>query len=248
MLKIGDVAKQSKVSIRSLRHYDAIGLLKPSGHRSPAGYRLYTHSDVMHLQQIVSLKQMGFSLKQITTLLNKDVMTLQKTMTLQLDFLQQQIDQQQRLCRQIQHVLDILARKEMLSLELMYTTMESIKMLNEHYSEEQINDLKQRGFYQGSNHAEYEQTWHWVFNGLQTLKSAGIPAIDSKAKPFVQKAAELIEEFTGGNKDMMQTLKNMSEQQGGSQMFRNHGIEIDDALYKYYRNALQHHIRSHEQR
>jgi DNA-binding transcriptional MerR regulator len=61
-LKVGDLAKQTAVSVRTLHYYDEIGLLSPSG-RTESGYRLYATQDIVRLQQIVSLRQIGFSLE-----------------------------------------------------------------------------------------------------------------------------------------------------------------------------------------
>ncbi|MDJ0532850.1 MAG: MerR family transcriptional regulator [Xenococcaceae cyanobacterium MO_207.B15] len=61
-MKIGELAKQTGISIRTLHYYDAIGLLSPS-HRTSVGYRLYNNQDIIRLQQIVSLRQLRFSLK-----------------------------------------------------------------------------------------------------------------------------------------------------------------------------------------
>ena len=63
-LKVGELARQSGVSIRTLHHYDEIGLLTPS-HRSATGYRLYIRQDVMQLHRILALKQLGLSLADI---------------------------------------------------------------------------------------------------------------------------------------------------------------------------------------
>src|SRR4029078_2068039 len=49
--RVADVARMSGVSIRALHHYDAIGLLVPTG-RTEAGYRLYNDADLLRLQQI----------------------------------------------------------------------------------------------------------------------------------------------------------------------------------------------------
>jgi MerR family transcriptional regulator, thiopeptide resistance regulator len=62
--KVADVARMSGVSIRALHHYDAIGLLVPSG-RTEAGYRLYTDTDLLRLQQILIGRELGFSLEEI---------------------------------------------------------------------------------------------------------------------------------------------------------------------------------------
>lgn len=62
--RVADVARRSGVSIRGLHHYDAIGLLVPTG-RTEAGYRLYTDADLLRLQQILIGRELGFSLEEI---------------------------------------------------------------------------------------------------------------------------------------------------------------------------------------
>jgi DNA-binding transcriptional MerR regulator len=62
--RVADVARQSGVSIRALHHYDAIGLLAPTG-RTESGYRLYTDADLLRLQQILIGRELGFSLEEI---------------------------------------------------------------------------------------------------------------------------------------------------------------------------------------
>ncbi len=66
--QIGEVAKIARVSVRTLHHYDALGLLSPS-ERSEAGYRLYTNRDLERLQHILFYKELGFSLKEIQELM-----------------------------------------------------------------------------------------------------------------------------------------------------------------------------------
>lgn len=61
---IGDVARHSGVSPRMLRHYDALGLVRPTG-RTVGGYREYSAEDVRRLFQVQSLRSLGLSLKQI---------------------------------------------------------------------------------------------------------------------------------------------------------------------------------------
>jgi len=63
------VAEFAGVSIRTLHHYDEIGLLKPDG-TSRSGYRLYSDSDLEHLQEILFFKELGFGLQEIKTIMN----------------------------------------------------------------------------------------------------------------------------------------------------------------------------------
>jgi MerR family transcriptional regulator, thiopeptide resistance regulator len=65
---IGAVARSSGVSVRTLHHYDAIGLLRPAG-RSDAGYRLYSEADLRRLRHVLFYRELGFGLDQIAEIL-----------------------------------------------------------------------------------------------------------------------------------------------------------------------------------
>lgn len=69
MLKIGDFSKLSRVSIRMLRHYDEIGLLKPLQTDPDSGYRFYSEEQLTVVGRITALKDMGFGLSAIGQLL-----------------------------------------------------------------------------------------------------------------------------------------------------------------------------------
>jgi MerR family transcriptional regulator, thiopeptide resistance regulator len=60
--QVKDVARLTGVSIRTLHHYDAIGLLVPGG-RTAGGYRLYTDADLLRLQQILIGRELGLRSK-----------------------------------------------------------------------------------------------------------------------------------------------------------------------------------------
>lgn len=63
-LKVGELAKRCGLTVRTLHHYDQIGLLRPSA-RSGSGYRLYGRSDIARLHQIQVLRKLGLSLAEI---------------------------------------------------------------------------------------------------------------------------------------------------------------------------------------
>ncbi len=69
MLKIGDFSKLSRVSVRMLRHYDDIGLLKPAETDSFTGYRYYREEQLFVVGRITALKDMGFALADIVRIL-----------------------------------------------------------------------------------------------------------------------------------------------------------------------------------
>jgi MerR family transcriptional regulator, thiopeptide resistance regulator len=66
---VGRVADLSGVTVRTLHHYDEIGLLSPGG-RSAAGYRLYEDSDIERLQRILFYRELGFALEEIATIVD----------------------------------------------------------------------------------------------------------------------------------------------------------------------------------
>ena len=71
MFKIGDFSKLGQVSTRMLRHYDQMGLLRPSQTDEWTGYRYYTIEQLARLHRLIALKDLGFSLEQIADLLNR---------------------------------------------------------------------------------------------------------------------------------------------------------------------------------
>ncbi len=68
-LTVKQLAEIAHVSVRTLHHYDRIGLLEPSA-RTDAGYRLYEHRDLERLQEVLFFRELGFSLADIAEVLN----------------------------------------------------------------------------------------------------------------------------------------------------------------------------------
>jgi DNA-binding transcriptional MerR regulator len=67
-MHIGELADRSQMSLRTIRHYDDVGLLKPSG-RTEGGFRLYTERDFARLLVIRRMKPLGFTLEAMAELL-----------------------------------------------------------------------------------------------------------------------------------------------------------------------------------
>jgi len=74
VLHIGEVAARTDLSLRSLRHWEEVGLLQPSG-RSDGGFRLYTEADVDKILVIRRMKPLGFSLDEMKAVMS-DIETL----------------------------------------------------------------------------------------------------------------------------------------------------------------------------
>jgi DNA-binding transcriptional MerR regulator len=73
MFSIGDFAGLGRVSVRMLRHYDAIGLIRPAHVDPHSGYRYYTAAQLKRLNRIIALKDLGFSLQHVQTLIEEKV-------------------------------------------------------------------------------------------------------------------------------------------------------------------------------
>ena len=71
MLKIGDFSRVAHVTVKTLRHYGRLGLLRPAWVDRFSGYRYYSLEQLPHLNRILALKELGFSLEQVAVLLNQ---------------------------------------------------------------------------------------------------------------------------------------------------------------------------------
>ena len=73
MLKIGEFSRIGQVSVKTLRYYDTVGLLKPCHVDPTSGYRYYSFEMLPKLNRILALKELGLSLEQINQLLEDDL-------------------------------------------------------------------------------------------------------------------------------------------------------------------------------
>lgn len=83
---VGEVAKLAHVSVRTLHHYDEIGLLEPS-ERSEAGYRLYTLADLERLQQVLFYRELGFELGEIADIMDDPAFDRREALASQRDLI-----------------------------------------------------------------------------------------------------------------------------------------------------------------
>ncbi len=112
-LTVGVVAGMVGVSIRTLHHYDQIGLVVPSG-RTPAGYRVYDDTDVERLHQVLTYRELGFSLEQIATLLDDPDVDPMGHLETQRELLTERIDRLLRMVASLEEMMN--AKKEGIAL------------------------------------------------------------------------------------------------------------------------------------
>jgi len=101
--KVGDIAKLTGLTVRTLHFYDQIGLFSPS-RQTASGHRLYHESDLPRLHQILSLKELGLSLDEVKAVLDGGQISPLETIRLQMSRIKEQIRQQQALLEQLGHV------------------------------------------------------------------------------------------------------------------------------------------------
>jgi DNA-binding transcriptional MerR regulator len=97
MLRIGEFSRLSQVTIKALRYYDDMGLLKPAEIDHFTGYRYYTVEQLPRIHRIIALKELGLSLEQIGVMLNDDLSPdqIRETLRLQQAEIKQRIQEEQ---------------------------------------------------------------------------------------------------------------------------------------------------------
>jgi DNA-binding transcriptional MerR regulator len=148
LYRVGEVATLTRVSIRTLHHYDRIGLLRPVAH-STGGYRLYGEEDLLRLQQILTLRYLGFPLQRIGELLDRPDFDLLASLRIQQDVLRERIAELERITSAVG---DLVARRQETgewSWDLIIEASEAVgagltrreETMNEHYTPEQMRQF-----------------------------------------------------------------------------------------------------------
>lgn len=148
--KIGELAKRVGLTVRMLHHYDRIGLFSPSRH-TESGHRLYTLDDLKKLQQIVSLKQLGFRLQDIKTMLHNPDYDPMEMLQLQLSRFDEQIRTLTELRQRLLQVYDQYRTGKIGSSEQLMTVIRMMNMMRSpHFTDKQIDALRERFFALGN--------------------------------------------------------------------------------------------------
>ncbi len=111
---VGEVARLAGVSVRTLHHYDDIGLLSPTA-RTAAGYRQYDDADIARLQRILCYRELGFGLDEISSVLANDTVDTLQHLRDQHRMLTERIARLQRIAARLEDVME--ARKMGINLD-----------------------------------------------------------------------------------------------------------------------------------
>lgn len=219
--KVGELAGRTGVSVRGLHHYEEIGLLVPSG-RTEAGHRLYADGDVLRLQQIASLRSLGFSLGEIRECLDIPGFTPVGVIELHIARLRERIELEQRLCDRLEAVAARLSAAEdpagaVSAGEFVETVMEVTKMserIEKYYTPEQREQLERRRQEVGEQRIrEVEAEWPVLMQQVRTEMEAGTDPADERVQALARRWMGLVEEMTGGDEGIRRSVTNMWQQE-----------------------------------
>lgn len=233
-LKVGDLAKQTGVSVRTLHYYDEIGLLSPS-HRTETGYRLYGDGDILRLQQIVSLRQIGFSLEEIRKCLEQRNFSFDRILQLHTTRLREQIELSQKLLNRLEAIAQMVSSTETVSVETLIQTIEAMSLLEKYYTPEQLETLKQRRELLGEERIEQAQAdWQTLIEQARAEMAKGTDPTSEFVKALARRSLELIQEFTGGDPGIEQSLNQLYQHESPEVASRG---AIDAAVMEYLGRA-----------
>lgn len=212
-LRVGELAKRAGLTVRTLHHYEAMGLLTPSG-RTEAGYRLYSAADVARLGQIVSLRSLGLALDEIRACLTRPDFSLVQAIALHRARVREQIVQLQSLAQTLDGVARLLASHGSgeAATDGLLKLMEVTHMVEKHYTPEQLDFLKQRAEQLGPERIrEVEAAWPRLMAEVQAAMDAGTDPADPSVQALARRWNTLVAEFHGGNEGIKQSLNNVYE-------------------------------------
>jgi DNA-binding transcriptional MerR regulator len=208
LLKIGEVAKRAKVSIRSLHHYDEIGLLKPSG-VSASGHRLYKDADIEKLQQIISLKSIGLPLSEIAKCLDRT--SLQGALQLQKEAVIDKMADLKRIEKTLEILLEKLELNQNLDSKELLKFIYEVRKMEEMYTPEQLKKLQARLAKYPEEVKKVEAEWPILFGKFEAAMKQGLSAEEDEVQKLAEKAQHFIDLFTGGDKGIEANLDKFHE-------------------------------------
>lgn len=233
--KVGELARESGLTVRTLHHYDEIGLLTPS-ERSGSGYRLYGEEDVQRLYRIVALRQIGLSLDEVKQSLG-DSADPRETLRRHLDDIQRRIELHERLRARVSQILGALDQTEDPTTEQFLEAVEVMTRMEKYYTPEQLAQLEERRKQFGEEGIKKaEQDWADLIAEVEAERAKGTDPTDPKVQDLARRWGALIEAFTGGDPGIRQSLQKMYETEGPEQASR--GM-VNPEMMAYMQRAIE---------
>jgi DNA-binding transcriptional MerR regulator len=221
LLKVGDLARRSGLTVRTLHHFDQIGLLTPSV-RSEAGYRLYNRDDVARLHGIQALRRLGLPLKAIGSVLSGDAAELPLILTRQLQALDQEIVRAQTLRTQLDLLLHRVSAGESPEMDDWLRALELMATYARYFSPAEVQHIV-------GNWRRISDDWAALLGDLKQARAAGITPDSLALQPLAHRWMGLVHAWLGGDFELIERWGQMYLQEPGA---RDHnGPDLDTVQY-----------------
>ncbi len=217
-LKVGELARRTGLTVRALHHYDEIGLLSPSLH-TEGGHRLYTAGDIARLQQVLSLRALGFSLEETRACLDAADFSLLEVIDLHLGRLREQIESYRRLCGRFEMLAARLRSAGEASADEFLSAIEEMTMLEtlagKYFTPEQVHAINEGREQAGLEHLNrMQECWAGLIALIRAEMEQGTDPADPKVQELTRRWHELVTRSTGGDPGIKQAMRRLWEEQG----------------------------------
>jgi DNA-binding transcriptional MerR regulator len=207
-MKVGSVAEAAGLTVRTLHHWDRIGLLSPS-ERSPAGHREYTEADLVRLYQVLALRNLGLGLESIGVCLDAgvDPARLVRDHLAEVESACAELDRRRASLRRLVEALDAGHVPDTAALldAVRGSTPppEAARVLADHLDPDQVGTLRARAEALGPlAHYLLEVEWPELYRRAERLRAAGTPPDDPRVQRLVARIDELGARFSGGDREI----------------------------------------------
>jgi MerR family transcriptional regulator, thiopeptide resistance regulator len=238
-LTVGALARRTGLTVRTLHHYDEVGLLSPS-ERSEGGYRLYSHRDIQRLERIVVLKNLGMALDRIASALDADAAHFIELLEQQAARVESQIGElrraQARLAESIAQLRDHACQTVEESLELLGAVATFARYLDD----EQRDALRARAQVLGPDRIRAaEAQWVRLISDVRRELDAGTSPGDLRVLALAEEWQSLLDEFVNGRWDVAAGAGRMMNEEPSVQR-RMASIGLDAEVMDYVARAMAH--------
>ncbi len=236
VISIQQLTKETGITVRTLRYYDQIDLLKPSG-KTEGGHRLYSETDVIRLQQILFLKEMGFSLKEITNVLVTDELNLKVSLEKQLKFVQEEQKKFNRMERILQAVVYSVDVEGELDWKVMFELIQLSKQsprIREMFQNEVFSKGEQKLLHNLPNMSEEDPNvleWVDLLKKLRNLMKDGKEASCDEVQGATKKLMQKCLEMANGDEAFLDKLWEVRKSKEDSQKMSMYPIEEELLVY-----------------
>jgi len=210
-MTVGEIAKKMGVTIRTLQYYDKEGLLTPSA-ESEGGRRLYTDKDLLLLNQIISLKSLGFSLEDIKGRLFplETPEEVAYALTEQAEDIRKKIEKLKASLSAIEQLKEEVLQIQTVNFKKYADIIVNLQMQNDSYSlikrfdDDTLDHIRSR--FDKKSGSNFMNRFNRLSDEIMQLQKDKVPPESKKCQELVKEYWDLIMEFTNGDMTMLPKL------------------------------------------